>query len=70
MIDWKNLKTDVPAFKKAYIEFMYDKNNICNCSECPENPGVIFGKPSNTLFDGRPCGQQNCWVTCHVNHDC
>lgn len=42
-----------------YKEFMYNKDNEFNCSECPENSGC-----SNCKL---PCGQQNCWVTCHCN---
>lgn len=37
-------------------------NGICtdeyNCENCPENRGDF---PHDKL----PCGQQNCWVTCH-----
>ena len=41
---------------KKYKDFMYNPNNEGNCSECPENEG----------YEGKlPCGQQNCWVTCH-----
>lgn len=43
---------------KAYREFMYNPDNICNCSECPER-GI-----SNSDY-GLPCGQQNCWVRLH-----
>lgn len=44
---------------KEYVDFMYDRNNEKSCDNCPENRG----------FDGwgsnMPCGQQNCWVSCH-----
>lgn len=47
---------------EEYLEFMYDPDNEFNCSECPENIG-------SSSWEGRyPCGQQNCWVTCHVAH--
>lgn len=41
---------------RAYRNFMCEPDNEFNCSECPEN----------REFSGKlPCGQQNCWVTCH-----
>lgn len=43
---------------EAYKDFMYNPDNVRNCSECPENIG-----DTNNL----PCGQQNCWVSCHCN---
>lgn len=43
---------------EAYRDFMYNPDNVCNCSECPEN----IGNTSNL-----PCVQQNCWVSCHCN---
>lgn len=42
---------------KEYRSFMCNKANEYNCSECPENKGY-----DNSQY---PCGQQNCWVTCH-----
>ena len=45
-----------PEYLWAFKKFMYDIENEFNCEECPENRG----------HRGRwPCGQQNCWVTCH-----
>ncbi|MFR4412643.1 hypothetical protein [Anaerobutyricum hallii] len=44
--------------RNKYIEFMYDYKNEYNCENCPENRGDF---PHDKL----PCGQQNCWVTCH-----
>lgn len=41
---------------KEYQDFMCNPDNEYNCNECPER-GI-----SNT---GLPCGQQNCWVSCH-----
>lgn len=42
-----------------YKEFMYNPDNHCNCSECPENRGMDG-------WQGRfPCGQWKCWVDCH-----
>lgn len=42
--------------RDAYTDFMCNPENEYNCNECPER-GI-----SST---GLPCGQQNCWVTCH-----
>lgn len=49
--------------REEYVNFMYNEDNEYNCTECPENdPDRVFGS-------GRlPCGQQNCWVTCHCRH--
>ena len=44
---------------KAYLQFMYNRNNEYKCEDCPENVG--FDSWQAKL----PCGQQNCWVTCH-----
>lgn len=46
---------------KAYQDFMWNAENAYNCKECPENVG----------HDGSrfPCGQQNCWVVCHVRRE-
>ena len=44
---------------RKYKEFMFNKENVGNCKECPENKGM-------STWDGRkPCGQQNCWVKAH-----
>ena len=43
--------------REEYIKFMYDLRNELNCDACPENQDMVFKK--------YPCGQQNCWVTCH-----
>ncbi len=48
---------------KKYKDFMYNPENENNCSECPENVGTTW--PENI----RPCGQQNCWVTCHCKEE-
>ena len=51
--------------KKEYMDFMFNKDNEFNCDSCPENRGH-----DGNGFDYRlPCGQQNCWVTCHCNRD-
>lgn len=42
---------------EEYIAWMYNPANIRQCVDCPENRGESW----NCL----PCGQQNCWVTCH-----
>ena len=52
---------------ESYKAFMYNPDNVRNCSECPVNIGI-----ENTDL---PCGQQNCWYSCTVctyNHmdDC
>ena len=44
--------------RNKYIEFMYDYKNEYNCENCPENR-------DDFPHDKLPCGQQNCWVTCH-----
>lgn len=46
--------------KKEYLDFMWDPENEFNCSQCPENRRELRGLP---------CGQQNCWVTCHIAHE-
>lgn len=45
--------------RKKYVKFMYDSKNEYNCDECPEN------KNFDDWEGKHPCGQQNCWVTCH-----
>lgn len=46
--------------RNNYVEFMYNPENEHNCNECPENKGF-------DSWEGKlPCGQQNCWVTCHI----
>lgn len=54
---------------KKYIEeytaFMYNPENIGNCDECPENRDMVQGSG----YICGPCGQQNCWVTCHCQHE-
>ena len=47
------------AEERAYIDFMNNPENAGRCGECPENRG--FGSWGGCL----PCGQQNCWVSCH-----
>lgn len=46
--------------KEEYSQFMYNEKNYMNCDECPENQD--FDSWENKL----PCGQQNCWVYCHI----
>lgn len=57
MKNWEDLKNrSFDEYVKAYKNFMYNRSNEFCCTECPENSG----------HTGRlPCGQQNCWVTCH-----
>ena len=47
--------------KQEYLAFMYDQGNEFNCQNCPENIGA------DSWQGNLPCGQQNCWVTCHCN---
>ena len=47
-------KTDFPEWRKHYLEFMYNPENVGNCSECPENTGASDWQGQ------KPCGQQNC----------
>lgn len=51
---------DQNAYRNAYLDFMFNRHNIRKCSECPENIGHDGHEAC-----GNPCGQQNCWVTCH-----
>ena len=46
--------------EKEYVQFMSDPHNEYNCESCPENQG--FDSWPGCIL---PCGQQNCWVTCH-----
>lgn len=54
----ESIATD--EYREKYFDFMYDWKNVGNCSHCPENRGHF-------PHADRPCGQQNCWVTCHCN---
>lgn len=46
--------------RREYVAFMCNIENEYNCDKCPEN------KDADTDFCRQyPCGQQNCWVTCH-----
>lgn len=44
---------------EAYKAFMYDKGNVHNCANCPENR--MENRSNNQL----PCGQYHCWVELH-----
>lgn len=44
---------------RNYLAFMYNEDNIHNCSECPEN------RNEDSWGGKMPCGQQNCWVKAH-----
>ena len=48
---------------KAYVDFMYNRKNEYNCSECPEN------RDFDSWGGNLPCGQQNCWVTVHCDSE-
>lgn len=52
-------------YKKAYIAFMGDPDNIGKCENCPANRGYKNYEPDFKL----PCGQQVCHVrvTCESN---
>lgn len=54
---------DREEFIKNYLKFMYNPDNELNCSECPENRGF------DSWQNRKPCGQQNCWVTCHCRRN-
>lgn len=54
-MDYETKQPD-KADREEYVSFMCDPDNEYNCNECPER-----GISSN----GLPCGQQNCWVSCH-----
>ena len=62
--EWEKLREENPEqYKKEYCKFMYDENNTGKCNECPHGDDKDHSKyPFNY-----PCGQQNCWVTCHCN---
>ena len=48
--------------RKEYVNFMFNPNNEYKCEGCPENQGFDD-------WEGKlPCGQQNCWVTCHLRY--
>lgn len=51
--------------RREYVEFMYNAENEYACDRCPENRG--FEEGSSRIAG--PCGQQNCWVTCHCQHE-
>lgn len=38
---------------------MFNKDNIRNCENCPEN------REMSDWQNRLPCGQQNCWVDIH-----
>lgn len=46
---------------QEYIGFMFNKANIRNCGECPENREMKSADNENRY----PCGQYNCWVDIH-----
>lgn len=49
--------------KEEYLEFMFNADNVENCDNCPENNGF------DNWQNRKPCGQQNCWVACHINSE-
>ena len=55
-IKWNDLGQN--EYLEDYCKFMYNKNNLYNCEECPEN--INFKG-----VDQEPCGQYRCWVYCH-----
>lgn len=46
---------------KAYMDFMYNRENEYNCEDCPHNLGF------DDFQSRKPCGQWNCWVTAHCD---
>ena len=62
---WEQFKhtASKAEFEKAYLEFMYSKENAYNCKNCPMNDE--FDDWQNQL----PCGQWSCWVTSHCHRN-
>lgn len=55
--EWEILKKVSPEeYQKEFCNFMFAAINSCNCEYCP------YG---GLGFEGKPCGQQNCWVDAH-----
>lgn len=48
-----------PMATNEYRRWLYNPENIRNCSECPDNIGC------SNFQDRLPCGQWNCWVEIH-----
>lgn len=46
---------------KAYMDFMYNRENEWDCEACPHNRGF------DDFQSRKPCGQWNCWVTAHCD---
>ena len=46
---------------RTYLEFMSNADNVMKCGSCPENRG-----DHSDIERRLPCGQQNCWVSCHI----
>lgn len=56
----KEMEVDgMNEYTENYLAFMYNEDNIHNCSECPEN------RNEDSWGGKLPCGQQNCWVKAH-----
>lgn len=49
--------------KEEYLKFMSNPDNEFKCLECPEN------RNCDDWDYKYPCGQQNCWVTCHCGKE-
>ena len=56
-LDYESKRPSASALER-YQDFMFNPANEYNCDVCPER-GV------NRNDCGLPCGQQNCWVSCH-----
>ena len=57
--EWDELyDKDRETWKCLYLDFMYNRKNITNCENCPENDGYDC--------NGHKCGQQCCWVAIHT----
>lgn len=57
--EWDELyETDYETWRWLYLDFLYHRENIGHCEICPFNCGRDF--------NGRKCGQQNCWVRIHT----
>jgi len=45
------------------IDFLYNRENIRNCENCPYNNDM------DDWQDRLPCGQYRCWVEVHTKED-
>lgn len=61
-LQWETLRlNNLKQYKEEVIEFLYNKDNIRRCYECPYNEGFDPG-PNGIVLK---CGQYHCWVALH-----